>query len=275
MMHIKYLFFSLFLLINTAFANIARISNIDLIETVLQKSYPDTLVIFDVDRVLIMPTNEHTLNRHPYRQKLLRKLQAKLSKEEQKKLYGVTASMAEWRLVDPYILNIISYLEENHIPAIALTSLSTGKFGVIEKLEDWRIQQLKNFNIDFIRLSPIKDDISIKELEEDEGTPMLKSGIIFTAEIDKSKVLEHILRTKNYYPKTIIFIDDQLKNIEQVEKLAANLQIKFHGFHYTAVSKMPLPVIINKQTEKLRFQILEKNHRWLNYKELSHQIAGK
>jgi hypothetical protein len=39
------------------------------------------------------------------------------------------------------------------------------------------------------------------ELKSMHGTPMLKAGIILTAEVDKAKVLEHILHKKNYYPK--------------------------------------------------------------------------
>ena len=69
-------------------------------------------------------------------------------------------------------------------------------------------------------------------------------------------------------PKTIIFVDDQLNNIESLEKLSTKMKIKFYGFHYTAVSYMPPPVI-NKQTEKLRFQILEQKHEWLTYKEMA------
>jgi hydroxymethylpyrimidine pyrophosphatase-like HAD family hydrolase len=183
-------------------------------------------------------------------------------------LYCLTASKAKWRLVDPDIIDIFTRLKERQIPSIALTSIYTGKFGNIEKLEDWRIKHLHDLGFDFVNLTPIKEEILLYELEEQDGVPMLKSGVILTAQIDKGKTLEYILRHNNYYPKTIIFIDDMLNNLESLERLSSKLKIKFHGLHYTAVSNMPIPVI-NKQIEKLRFQILEKEHKWLNHQELA------
>jgi len=105
------------------------------------------------------------------------------------------------------------------------------------------------------------------ELEEQDGVPMLKSGVILTAQVDKGKALECILSRSNYYPKTIIFIDDMLNNLESIERLISKLKIKFHRLHYTAVSSVPMSVI-NEKIEKLRFQILKKGHEWLDYQEL-------
>ncbi len=70
----------------------------------------------------------------------------------------------------------------------------------------------------------------------------LKARVI-TAEVDEAKVLEYILRQKNYYPKKIVFIDDQLNSLESLEKLCTKLKIKFEGFHYTAVSLMTTSVV--------------------------------
>lgn len=262
---------SFLFIINSALADIIETSNLLPLKEILQKADKDTLVIFDVDRVLIMPTNEHTLNRHPYRKKLWEELKNRHSKEEIKILYGITASQAEWRLVDPDILNVLTYLEKHEIPSIALTSLYTGKFGDIEKIEDWRVKQLQYLGIDFINLTPIKGELSADKLAGEDGIPVLKSGIILTANVDKAKVLEYMLSHSNYYPKTIIFIDDQLSNLKTLEALSNKLQIKFHGFHYTAVSQMPIP-IINEQIENLRFDILEKELKWLNHRELAERI---
>ena len=263
-----FLILSFFVTINSALADIITISDFIPLKKLLEEADQDTLVIFDVDHVLIMPTDEYTLNRHPYRKELWKEIEGRLSKEEMKTLYGLTASKAKWRLVDPDIIDIFTRLKERQIPSIALTSIYTGKFGNIEKLEDWRIKHLHDLGFDFVNLTPIKEEILLYELEEQDGVPMLKSGVILTAQIDKGKTLEYILRHNNYYPKTIIFIDDMLNNLESLERLSSKLKIKFHGLHYTAVSNMPIPVI-NKQIEKLRFQILEKEHKWLNHQELA------
>jgi Protein of unknown function (DUF2608) len=263
-----------FMLISQAFAEIIEIPDLVLLESILKKENQDTLVIFDVDHVLIMPTDEYTLNRNPYRKQLWKELQTSLSKEKIKFLQSIITSNARWRLVDPKIISILANLKERYIPTIALTSLSTGKLGVIEKREELRSKELKSVGISFLDLSPLKDDILAHELEGMDGIPMLKQGIILTAEIDKAIVLEYILHRKNYYPKTIIFVDDQLRNLKSVEKLCTKLQIEFQGFHYTAVSLMSSPPI-DKQMEDLRFRILEREYRWLNYNELLNRTTSK
>lgn len=265
---VYHLILSLIVAINGALANIMTISDFVPLTKLLEESGRDTLVIFDVDHVLIMPTDEYTLNRHPYRKQLWEELESRLSEEDMKALYGLTASKAKWRLVDPGIIEIFTYLKKRQIPSMALTSIYTGKFGTIEKLEDWRIKHLHDLGFDFANLTPIQEEMLLYELEEQGGVPMLKSGIILTAQVDKGRVLEYVLRRSNYYPKTIIFIDDMLNNLESLEKLSAKLKTKFHGFHYIAASNIPIPVI-DKKIEKLRFQILEKEREWLNYQELA------
>lgn len=253
-------------LTSPAFGEIKMINDLVELKLAIEKSDSDTLVIFDVDHVLIMPTDEYTINRNPYRKKLWNELTKTLSKEKVRELYGITASMSKWQLVDNEMIEIISKIRKRKIPAIALTALSTGKFGVIEKLEDWRIKQLQDFKINFIDLTPIHDHIEIESMERDNGIPMIKSGILFSAENSKGKVLEHILQEQNYLPSTIIFIDDQLKNIKDIESMSNRLGIKYLGLHYTFVEKRQNP-IINKKIENIRFSILIKDHLWLGYNE--------
>jgi hypothetical protein len=56
-----------------------------------------------------------------------------------------------------------------------------------------------------------------------------------------------------------------------LEKLCSKLKIKFEGFHYTAVSLMTTSTV-DEQLENLRFEILEKEHRWLSDKELASRM---
>jgi hypothetical protein len=267
-----YLVLSFFVTTSIALAEITTISDFTPLTELLKRSDRDTLVIFDIDHVLIMPTDEHTLNRHPYRKQLWKEIEGRLSKEDMKTLYGIATAKAKWRLVDPGVVDIFTFLKKYQIPSIALTSIYTGKFGNIEKLEDWRIKHLHDLGFDFCNLTPIKEDIFLHELEAQDGVPMLKSGVILTAQVDKGKALESILHRSNYYPKAIIFIDDMLNNLESLERLSAKLKIKFHGLHYTAASSIPTPVI-NEKIEELRFQILEKEHEWLSYQELAERSS--
>lgn len=261
-----------FMAINTTIsAQIISCSNLSLFESAVHKADVNTLVIFDVDHVLIMPTDEYSLNRNPYRRELWHELRNKYSKEDFNFLRSIAVSSAKWCLVDSYITNIFSYLQKKGIKTVALTSLNTGKFGVIKKMEDLRVKELNSVGINISRMNTLTGTLSINNLSGVNGVPMLKSGIIFTAEIDKAIVLESILVSKNYQPKRIMFIDDQINNLESVGNLCKKRGIEFQGFHYIAVSKMKTHVI-DKKLEKFRFQILEKQNIWLSYRDLATKL---
>ncbi len=256
-----------FMIINTSFAQITKTSDLILAEGILQQANSNTLVIFDVDHVLIMPTDESTQNRNAFRKQLWIEMGQRLSKEKSRFFSSIATSSAKWRHVDPYIMTIMTSLNNKNIPLIALTSLSTGRVGVINKMEDLRINELNSVGISFKDSTPLKGEIYAHSLEADHGIPLLKEGIILTAEVDKAAVLEYMLHQSEYFPESIIFIDDQLKNLESLDKLCKKLKIKFHGIHYTAVSLMP-PPIIDEDLERARFKILEEEHVWLSYNEL-------
>lgn len=247
--------------------NITVSSDLTPLQRALYTIDNDTLVIFDVDYVLIMPIDEDSLNRSPYRKSLWRNLIRNKNTKDIKNYHCMNRLRSEWRLVDLKIIDIYTELKAKKIPTIALTSLETGKCGVIKKLEDWRIQQLIKYGLDFSILTPLQD-VSIPLLAKKDGIPMLKSGVIFTAQLEKGKVLGHILREMNYLPKKIIFIDDQLPNLESVEEMANQMHIEFYGIHYTAVNEMS-PPIIDENLENIRFKIFEEKRIWLKYNEIS------
>ena len=245
----------------------------DTIKTIDQNG----LIIFDVDDVLIMPSPEDDF-RHPYRLELFKLIIDKINNNPYnlEVLQSILLANRKQVLIDPYIIKIFEILNTCKTPTIALTAMGTGKFGVIPSMEEIRIKELNKVRISFVSLAPLKgrnlfEDLKNipKFLDEPKGIPSLDSGIVFTAGIDKAITLEYIFKTYNYYPKTIIFVDDLLYNLESLQHLANKLNINFYGFYYKAVSLVPLPVIQDKKLEQLRFSILEKEHRWIDYEELN------
>lgn len=259
-------------IIDNVFADIKKINNFFPIEQAIQVADKNTLVIFDIDEVLITPFDDYNL-RHPYREKLSLKLKKKYSLQHRQLLESIILSNTRYYLVDPFIIKIFDDLRKYNIPTIALTAVSTGNLGIIDNLENMKIKLLKNMGLDFLKLppTPLKDYTIAKELANVPklipdffvGVPVLKSGIIFSAGIDKGIVLEYFLKKRSYYPKTIIFVDDYLPNLQSLEKLCNKWKIKFYGFHYTGVPVIP-SFKINKKLENLRFKILETEYCWVN-----------
>lgn len=241
-------------------------------------NHHDTLVIFDVDDVLITPTSQDDL-RHPYRDRLLQSIFNRIKPLEIELLKSIILLNAKQVLVESRITEIFEKLKSHKIPAIALTSMGTGKLGMIKKMHDFRFKQLDSVNLSFKHLSPLDGEHIMLELStinkkfsglDCKGDPLLKSGIIFTSGLDKGIVLEYIFETYNYYPKTVIFVDDLIENIESLKQTCLKLNIDFYGFHYKAASLIPLPAI-DEDLEKLRFEILEKEFTWLSHEKLQDQ----
>lgn len=248
--------------------------NLEPIMSVLKYVDQNSLIIFDVDDVLIIPTPEHDF-RHPYRINMLKSISKQLTSNEIEILKSIIFVQREVALLDPDINKLFDLLRSVNAPSVALTAMGTGKFGVIDSLVEIRINELNKFNIGFEQITPLQGKCIVKDLNnftkifsDARGFPCLDSGIIFTAGIDKGVVLEYILHKYNHYPKTIIFVDDYLPNLESLNQLCIKLAINFHGFYYKAASLVPLPKI-NEKLETLRFKILAQEYLWLNYNKLN------
>jgi hypothetical protein len=238
-------------------------------------NHQDTLVIFDVDEVLITPSSQDDL-RHPYRDRLLQSIFNRIKPQQIELLKSSMFLNAKQVLVESRITDIFEKLKSQEIPAIALTAMGTGKLGIIKKMHDFRFKQLDSVNLSFRHLSPLDGEHIMLELAtinkkflglDCKGDPMLKSGVIFTSGLDKGIVLEYIFKKYNYYPKTVIFVDDLIENVESLQQICLKLNIDFYGFHYKAASLIPLPTI-DEDLEKLRFAILEKEFTWLSHEKL-------
>ncbi|WP_347938664.1 DUF2608 domain-containing protein [Rickettsia oklahomensis] len=228
-----------------------------------------SLVLFDVDEVIVMDSDESRLT-HDYRKELVSNIEKRLTKKECELLLSIVLKDRKARFVNPDILTIFALLKEKNVPAMALTKLPTGKFGTIEDMIKWRIHELAELKVNFQELSHIKDEIIIEDFSAGYGSPTLKDGIIYTAEYDKGNVLEYVLRKMNYYPKSIIFIDDIEENLLSLQETCKKLKINYQGFEFIGAAIVPEPHL-DKQLEKIRFEVLEKTHKWLTDMELKTQ----
>lgn len=65
------------------------------------------------------------------------------------------------------------------------------------------------------------------EFKNQGGIPILKSGVILTALIDKGLILKAALEKANLHFRKIIFVDDNLKKLESIKKICHELNINF------------------------------------------------
>jgi hypothetical protein len=208
-----------------------------------------TLVVFDVDEVLITP--EDLVLR-------VRGFRSKYHDEITPELLSIALSETKYELVDPNAAKFIQDLQQRGIKTIALTRARTGKFGVIDCCAEWRIKQLSNLNIDF---SKSFSEVPPMVFSEGEHPALYKQGILFVgdAEVSKGELLGAFFDRIGFHPKKVIFFDDQMKNLKSVEKELNDRDIAYQGFYFEALKDD----VIDVETAEKQLQHLIEKKKWL------------
>jgi hypothetical protein len=268
MKHLSFFIFFLFAQIGFS-ENIQTISSIN--ELQLDNLPANTLVLFDVDEVLI--TSEDNLLKPCVKDF---KWWEKLQPEEIENCLSIMLKNTNYLLVDKNIPSFIDTLSnQKDVFVMGFTSCRTGSFGVIPSMEKWRLDQLKNVGIDF---TPFFNEVFVfSELVEPQANPpIFKHGILFcgdfysSQESTKGKLLGVFLDRMQWRPKRIIFIDDEKKNLEAVQRELKLRDIPFRGYHLQ--NRYPK---IDEKIGQFQIEYLIKNQKWLSDKKAKEIIKLK
>jgi len=254
---------------HTAFADIVQTQDLDSVIKSIEKADKNTLVIFDVDDVLVTAKDQILQPMYKnYNNSLAKEIEKRHSKAEAENLWSIILLAYADELVDPRLPLLIRDIQAREVKLLALTNLLTGSFGKILSIEDWRIARLEHFNIRFsdswIGL-PQKRFMNFNP-KDPRRFPAFKKGVLFAAGFPKGEVLQAFLHYSNFKPKMIIFIDDKQHHLESIESFCSKQEIDFVGFEYIAV-KSKSHSTLNESRAKYQFDVLEKMHKWLSDEE--------
>jgi FMN phosphatase YigB (HAD superfamily) len=261
-------FFSL-INFHVALAEVTKTSILSPIELAIQHADSETLVIFDVDDVLITAKDQILQPAHKkFLERLNKDLESRLSEEEAQILWSIIWLARSDEPVDPKMVSLIKEAQSRGLKVMALTNAWTGPFGNIPSLEDWRIDELQGFGYTFKDLWSTLKLKTFKNLKSKDPKrfPVFQEGVLFTCNLQKGEALKTFLQYTGFSPKKIIFIDDKQKHLKSVEAFSKDAGIPFVGFQYTAIAERPR-VPLNEERARLQFLILEKEHKWLNDEE--------
>jgi hypothetical protein len=251
-------------------------NEIEQLELILEQATPNSLVIFDVDEVLVYPTNIVQLQvASPFWEASMSDIEQRLGKDTRDMLHSIMLLQTQWDVTDKKIPKLIAALQMKKIQVLALTSFRRGKMGKIHSIEEWRNAQLKKYDIDFSISAGIAEncfEINPARNIVKQLNPVYKDGIIYTDLHSKSEVLCAFLEQASLKPKEIIFIDDRLSNVQDIENFCNTSSIKFIGIHDRRIMKKHTS--FDENLGKYQFYYLEHFHIWLSDLEAIKHMAN-
>ena len=251
------------------FAEAVKTNDIEILEQYMNQADKNTLVIFDVDDVLLVPKDQILQAHNKEDQLLLRKkLEKSVDKSEAEKLFSIIFEERKNGVVDPKMPQLITELQSRGIKALGLTNCFTGKFGNITAVETWRTDELEKNGYHFVKSwkSIKQKSFMYMALNTQESPPLFTRGVIFASSAPKGDALEAFLKYAKFMPTKIIFIDNKTKHLESVKKFAQIHNIPFIGIEYTVVADSKAKPL-NKKRAEFQFEILQKERKWISDEE--------
>lgn len=254
--------------VSFAFGDTIRISSLSELKKEFEKTDEKTLIIFDIDEVLIT-TQDHFM--HPYADTIFlpmihRAFSQATTPEEKKEVeenLSLCMLLPKRVLIEEETLRLIKDLQKRRIKVIALTSCPTGRFGVIPKVERWRIEHLNELNISFASSFPDRKRESFTEMASPgKPAPLFEEGILFSKGYKKGQVLKEFIKRCQFHPTKVIFIDDLEENLASVQAEMQAISIPFQGYHYTGAERFFKEA--DKEILKLQFEHLMEKKEWLS-----------
>jgi hypothetical protein len=228
------------------------------------------LIVFDIDDVIIS-TEDHFS--HPYgylkfielTDQALSSAATKEEKEEVMRKASLSQLLAKRRLVEESMPELIENLQKTGVKVIALTNFPRGQYGAISRAETWRIEQLKDFGVDFSVAFPEESGYEFQEMTRPGiPSPLFEGGILFSHGFSKGDVLTAFFMKTQFYPSKVIFIDDLLYHHHSVQSALTSLEVPFLGIHYVGASKHF--GVCNEPLLRYQFDHLLSTSTWLSDK---------
>lgn len=225
----------------------------------------ETLIVFDIDGVLTIPnasTGMYLENREKWGN-IINEYKVKHPHFSQNTDYyfSILYKHQEEMVLEPIIYDILRNLKNKNISTIACSTWPNGPMGSIQNMSAQRYTVLKDLGIKFDwSYLKIKLDL-VSDLKDKK--PVFSNGIICTDGVRKGVALLSLFAQTKYYPKTIVFFDDHLEKIKDVQDMCHKNKIKFYGYHY----KKPISSKWNEDLVRFKIENLIQKETWFKNDE--------
>lgn len=250
-------------------AQIIQVNDMKEVTQYFNKANSKTLAIFDIDMVLVQPSDPAFQMANMKRfGAVAKRIMKDVPKEKQMMFLSLMTISSEPVLIEECTPQFLNSLNQKGVPTIALTANLTGAFGPIKNMETWRIQNLKLLGIDFSKSAAYQKSLIFNDLASyryNYSTYM--DGVLFVngTTVSKGDVFLSFLKKTSFLPEKIIFIDDREDNLKSLEAAIQKLDypIEYQGLHYLGAQKYPSRTVSEEEFE-LRWQQLALQAKELN-----------
>ena len=267
-------------------SDIKEINSIKEVAAIFNHASQDDLFVFDVDEVLLEPIDPAMQQRYranPDFEKITYSFYVgfmeKQSQEYKDIFFSRLYLKKKYQPVEKVLIDNILALQKRNVKIVALTALPTGKYGLIEQLEEWRYQNLLTLGLDFSR-SFEQQNISFDELLKSEYAAQLKAkkgkdprpagfykGIACAGRFSKGVVLKLFLERIGWKPARIFYFDDQRSNAESVTQEMKHLGVPCYAFVYNAATVGRSISDIDIEVARLQHELMKLRNDYVSYFE--------
>jgi len=253
----------------TCHAQITQVNDMQEVFNALSNADSNTLVIFDVDMVLIQPSDPAFQMANMKRfSAISKRIMKEVPADKQMIFLSLMTVSSDPVLIDNRTPQFINQIIRRGIPTMALTANLTGKFGTIQKMEQWRVDGLRQLGIDFSKTAPCQTSLLFDNLAPYRGNySTYLNGVLFVngTTVSKGEAFLSFLEKSRFFPNRVIFIDDREDNLKSLEAAIQKFDrpIEYQGFHYLGAQKYPSKMISEEEFES-RWQKLASETKELN-----------
>lgn len=221
----------------------------------LNDANSETLVIFDVDMVLVQPKDPAFQMANMKRFNLIvKRIMKEIPSDKQMIFLSLMTTHSNPILIDDQISHYLQKITSQKIPVMAMTANLTGEFNKIKSMEKWRINSLRELGIDFSYSAPYQGSLIFDHLPSYRGNYSTYSdGIFFVngTNVSKGEALLAFLKKIHFTPTKIIFIDDREDNLKSVETALHEFhpRVDYIGLHYREAQNYPSKFISEGEFE--------------------------
>lgn len=246
-----------------AYAEVLRVNDMEEVHEYFTNANSKTLVIFDIDMVLVQPSDPCFQMANMKRfSPIVKRIVQRIPTEKVAIFFSLMTVQTDSVLIDSKTPEYILELHKRRIPVMALTQNLTGKFCSVTSMESFKINALKELGIDFSKGAPYKQSLIFSDLPTFRGNfSTYMDGVFFVngTVCSKGLALRAFLEKLEFYPEKVIFVDDREENLTSVEEALQQMQepIEYIGIHYVGAKNFPSEMITEAEFEARWEEIAE------------------